>query len=70
MLEAIRHRERTAALEWAQSRCATVGVDVSVLRAEVDYLDSAGGVSGAGMYPPPPDRSPVCPNKTAKQWPP
>jgi conjugative relaxase-like TrwC/TraI family protein len=41
---------RTAATDRA------VHVDIEVLRAEVDYLDSAGGVSGAGMYPPPPDR--------------
>jgi conjugative relaxase-like TrwC/TraI family protein len=43
-----------------ESRTATadraVHVDIEVLRAEVDYLDSAGGVSGAGMYPPPADR--------------
>jgi conjugative relaxase-like TrwC/TraI family protein len=31
-------------------------IDIDVLRAEVDYLEHAGGVSGAGMYPPPADR--------------
>jgi hypothetical protein len=56
MREAVRHREHSAAPEWAQSRFVTVDVDVSRLRAEVDYLDSAGGVSGARMYPPPADR--------------
>ncbi|MDT5054703.1 MAG: hypothetical protein QOF66_3069, partial [Mycobacterium sp.] len=56
MREAVRHNERAAALEWAQNRSGTVDVDVSRLRAEVDYLDAAGGVSGAGMYPAPPDR--------------
>ena len=43
-----------------ESRTATtdraVHVDIEVLRAEVDYLDSAGEVSGAGMYPAPADR--------------
>ena len=48
--------ETSAARAFAEPRTAAVGVDVSRLRAEVDYLDSAGGVSGAGMYPPPPDR--------------
>ena len=56
MREAVRHNERAAALEWAQNRSGTADVDVSRLRAEVDYLDAAGGVSGAGMYPAPPDR--------------
>jgi hypothetical protein len=56
MREAVRHSERAAARKWAQSRSPAVDVDVSRLRAEVDYLESAGGVSGAGMYPPLADR--------------
>ena len=49
--------EAAAARAFAEPRTAvSLDVEVSRLRAEVDYLDSAGGVSGAGMYPPPADR--------------
>jgi hypothetical protein len=49
--------EASAARAFAAPRTAAgLDVDVSRLRAEVDYLDSAGGVSGAGMYDPPADR--------------
>jgi conjugative relaxase-like TrwC/TraI family protein len=49
--------EASAARAFAEPRTtASLDVDVSRLRAEVDYLDAAGGVSGAGMYPAPPDR--------------
>jgi conjugative relaxase-like TrwC/TraI family protein len=56
----IRATCRTEHRNMFESRTATtdraVHVDIEVLRAEVEYLHSAGGVSGAGMYPPPPDR--------------
>jgi conjugative relaxase-like TrwC/TraI family protein len=49
--------EASAARAFAAPRTAPgLDVDVSRLQAEVDYLDSAGGVSGAGMYDPPADR--------------
>lgn len=49
--------EASAARAFAEPRTAAgLDVDLSRLRAEVDYLDSAGGVSGAAMYPPPADR--------------
>jgi hypothetical protein len=49
--------EASAARAFAEPRtAASLDVDVSRLRAEVDYLDAAGGVSGAGMYPAPADR--------------